>query len=94
MAPPLQDQDDERARTARSYGQGYAYFGMALSFALAILLFGALGWLVDGWLHTRPLLAIAGGFAGGTMGFLSIYYRVKRDAEREKGEGGSGKGKA
>ncbi|MGH7569029.1 MAG: AtpZ/AtpI family protein [Gemmatimonadales bacterium] len=80
MAP--QDPKDERARDARSYGQGYAYFGVALSFALAILSFGAIGWVVDGWLHTRPVFAIAGGFVGGTAGFLSIYYRVKRDSER------------
>ncbi len=91
---PQDQEEEERARTARSYGQGYAYFGVALSFALAILLFGALGWLVDGWLHTRPVFAIAGAFAGGTTGFLSIYYRVKRDSEAGKGEGGRGKGTA
>ena len=73
------------------YGQGYAYFGAALSFTAAILLFGGLGWLVDGWLHTRPLVAIAGAFLGGFMGFMSIYYRVKRDtaedgAKRRKGQ--------
>ena len=68
------------------YGRGYAYFGMALSFTVAILLFGGLGWLVDGWLHTRPLVAIAGAFTGGFAGFMSIYYRVKRDTA-EKGGG-------
>ena len=50
---------DNRAPDAQGYGQGYAYFGMALNFTIAILLFGALGWLIDGWLHTRPLVAIA-----------------------------------
>jgi len=68
------------------YGQGYAYFGMALSFAVAILLFGGLGWLADGWLHTRPLVAIAGAFLGGFAGFMSIYYRVKRDTAGKGGE--------
>jgi F0F1-type ATP synthase assembly protein I len=65
------------------YGRGYAYFGMALSFTVAILLFGGLGWLVDGWLHTRPLVAIAGALVGGFAGFMSIYYRVKRDTEKK-----------
>ena len=74
-----------------SYGQGYAYFGMALSFTGAILLVGAAGWAVDGWLHTRPLFAIAGAFLGGFAGFMSIYYRVKKDtaddgAKRRKGQ--------
>ena len=67
---------------AKGYGQGYAYFGMALNFAIAILLFGAAGWFVDGWVHTRPLLTIAGAFVGGFAGFMSIYYRVKRDTEK------------
>ena len=65
------------------YGQGYAYFGMAASFTVAILLFGALGWLIDGWLHTRPLIAIAGAFVGGFAGFMSIYYRVKKDTAED-----------
>jgi len=65
------------------YGRGYAYFGMALSFTVAILLFGGLGWLVDGRLHTRPLVAIAGALVGGFAGFMSIYYRVKRDTEKK-----------
>jgi F0F1-type ATP synthase assembly protein I len=68
------------------YGQGYAYFGMALNFTIAILLFGGLGWLVDGWLHTRPLVAIAGAFLGGFAGFMSIYYRVKKDTADKGGE--------
>jgi len=43
------------------YGQGYAYFGMALNFTIAILLFGAGGWFLDGWVHTLPLFTIIGG---------------------------------
>ena len=71
---------------SRGYGQGYAYFGMALSFTVAILLFGGLGWLVDGWLHTRPLFALVGASAGGFAGFMSIYYRVKKDTAGKGGE--------
>lgn len=75
----------------RGYGQGYEYFGMALNFTVAILLFGAGGWFLDGWIHTRPLFAIIGAFVGGFAGFMSIYYRVKRDTGL--GAGGSGKNK-
>ena len=80
MPPPG---DEKRPPDAQGYGQGYAYFGMALSFTVAILLFGGLGWVIDGWLHTRPLIAIAGAFVGGFAGFMSIYYRVKRDTEKK-----------
>ena len=63
---------------------------MGFTFVIAVLLFGGLGWLVDGWLNTRPLFAIAGGLFGGVAWFLNLYYRVRRDTEaarREKGEG-------
>ena len=66
---------------AHNYAKGYQYFGMAFTFAIAILLFGAGGWFLDGWVHTRPLFAIVGAFVGGFAGFMSIYYRVKRDTE-------------
>lgn len=73
---------DEKRSAARSYGQGYAYFAMAFTFVAAILSFGAVGWLVDGWLHTRPLFAVAGAFLGGFAAFMRIYYRVKADTEK------------
>jgi F0F1-type ATP synthase assembly protein I len=81
---------DDRNRTARGFGQGYEYVGLGFTFAFAILLFGGLGWLLDGWLHTRPLFFILGAFLGGFGGFMSIYYRVKRDTEADKSEGGPG----
>lgn len=71
-------------RDRTSYGEGYAYVGMGFTFAIAILVFGAAGWFVDGWLHTRPLFAIVGAFAGGFGGFMSIYLRVKRDIAEKK----------
>lgn len=79
---------EENRSPARSYGQGYAYVGVAFSFAGAMLLFGGIGWLVDGWLGTRPLFAIAGGLLGGFAAFMSLYYRVRRDTERERDKKG------
>ena len=67
---------------ARGYGQGYEYFAMALTFVIAILLFGAGGSFVDGWVHTRPLFAIIGAFVGGFAGFMRIYYQVKQDTRK------------
>lgn len=81
----------DKQSPAKEFGVGYSYVGMGFAFAFAILLFGALGWLVDGWLHTRPLFAIVGAFVGGFGGFMNIYYRVKRDMEAEKREAGGGK---
>lgn len=75
---------DDRPPASRGYGQGYAYFGTALNFTIAILLFGAAGWAVDGWLNTKPLFTIVGAFVGGFVGFMSIYYRVKRDTAQHR----------
>src|SRR5207249_11895140 len=61
---------------ARGFGEGYEYVALALAVPVAMLLFGGAGWLVDGWLHTRPLFAIAGGFVGAFAGTTRIYYRV------------------
>src|SRR5438874_1491809 len=60
--------DDEPNRFGRSFGEGYSYVALGFSFAFAILAFGALGWVVDGWLGTRPLFALVGAGVGGFGG--------------------------
>lgn len=83
---------DER-RTARGFGEGYAYVGVGFTFAFAILLFGAGGWVLDGWLGTRPLFAIVLGLLGGFAGFMSLYTRVTRQTDAEKKERGRSGGR-
>src|SRR2546422_4477884 len=78
---------DDKNRFGRSFGEGYSYVALGFAFAFAILAFGALGWLLDGWLGTRPLFALVGAGLGGFGGFMSIYYRVKKDTERRGGGG-------
>ena len=75
--------DDDQTPESRGYGQGSEYFALALAFVVAILGFGALGWLVDGWFGSRPLFAIIGAFVGGFGGFMNIYYRVVKDTARK-----------
>src|SRR2546422_3161440 len=62
--------DDEQNRFGRSFGEGYSYVALGFSFAVAILAFGALGWVVDGWLGTRPWFALVGAAIGGVGGVL------------------------
>lgn len=76
----------------KGFGEGYSYVASGFTFAFAILAFGALGWLLDGWLHTRPLFAILAGLLGGFGAFMNLYYRVQREIEAgKKREQGSGK---
>ncbi len=87
----MPDQNDQRD-FARGFGEGYSYVAAGFTFAFAILAFGALGWLLDGWIHTRPLFAVMLGLLGGGAAFLNLYYRVQRDIEAgKKREAGSGK---
>src|SRR5207247_10693926 len=74
--------DDEQNRFGRSLGEGYSYVALGFTFAVAILAFGALGWVVDGWLGTRPWFALVGAAIGGFGGVMTIYYRVQRDPKR------------
>ncbi|HWH02976.1 MAG TPA: AtpZ/AtpI family protein [Gemmatimonadales bacterium] len=92
----MPDKNDQRD-LARGFGEGYSYVAAGFTFAFAILAFGALGWLLDGWIHTRPLFAVVLGLLGGAAAFLNLYYRVQRDIEAGKkrdalkDETGSGK---
>jgi F0F1-type ATP synthase assembly protein I len=59
-------------------------FGMSLNFAVAILFFGALGWFVDGWVKTLPLFTIVGTLLGGVLGFLNVYWKIRR-GDKDRG---------
>src|SRR5256884_9623361 len=66
--------DDEQNRFGRSLGEGYSYVALGFTFAVAILAFGALGWVVDGWLGTRPWFALVGAAIGGVGGGVCLYH--------------------
>ncbi len=57
-----------------------------------------LGWLLDDWLHTGPVIAIVGAFlgaAGGVIEILRILTREEKRADRDNsksGPGGAGPG--
>jgi F0F1-type ATP synthase assembly protein I len=55
----------------------------------------AIGWLLDRWLHTSPILTVVLGFLGGAAGFidvLRILKRAEKDADRDNSSTGTGKG--
>src|SRR3989442_12590448 len=74
--------DDEQNRFGRSFGEGYSYVALGFTFAVAILAFGALGWVVDGWLGTRPWFALVGAAIGGFGGGCCLLSFARRAGQR------------
>ena len=70
---------DERKREAAGRGPSgeYAqYAGAGLQFAVTFLVFGILGWWLDGRLGTGPWLMLIGIALGATGAFISLVKRI------------------
>ena len=65
--------------------EAYRYSGLGCTFAAAVLLFMAGGWLLDGWIGVTPVFMVVGALVGATLGSVSIYWRllVGSDQDRE-----------
>lgn len=67
--------DVDEMETRRELYQGFGNtLSRALELVVAPFVFAALGFLVDRWLGTSPLLTIAFGVVGVVGGSLRIYY--------------------
>jgi len=61
--PPRNDDPDSRQAQ-----QWHQLAGVGIEFIVAVMLFGAIGWWVDGKLNTRPWLMLVGGLVGFAVG--------------------------
>lgn len=60
------------------------YMGLGLTWAMATLLFLAVGWWLDTKLGTAPWLLIVGAFVGASAGFYYLYQNVVVEAREEQ----------
>lgn len=60
------------------------FAGAGLQFALTFLVFGALGWWLDGKLGTEPWLMIGGILSGAVGAMYSLIQRVGKTVPRDK----------
>jgi F0F1-type ATP synthase assembly protein I len=51
-----------------------------------------IGWLLDGWLHTRPVLAIVMAFVGVAGGIVEVVRLLTREEKRADGNDSSPRG--
>lgn len=71
------DQPPSRRPGSEDTGSWYRMAGVGFEFAVAIALFGGIGWLLDGWLKTSPWLLIVGVFVGFAAG-LGIVIKLAK----------------
>ena len=71
----------------QALGKGYKYLAMGLRFAGGIVVFMFAGLFLDRKLGTTPLLLLIGVFAGGGLGFLSIYRELKAEETARRQDG-------
>lgn len=60
------------------------YMGLGLTWAMATLLFLAVGWWLDTKLGTTPWLLIVGACVGASAGFYYLYQTVVVEAREEQ----------
>lgn len=73
-----------RVPTRLSPGEYHDALGQALTFVLAPVAFGALGWLVDRVLGTAPVVMILAGLFGAVAVFAWAWYQYQERAARQE----------
>jgi F0F1-type ATP synthase assembly protein I len=74
----------------KELGQAWRYDSLGYTFAFSVIVFAGLGFLLDRWLHTTPIITVAGTLAGAGLAFFWVYQKVKSDETRYKAEHGRG----
>lgn len=75
-----------KKRVGRELGEAWRYDTLGYTFAFSVIIFAGAGWLVDGWLGTRPLMTIAGTIVGAGLAFVWVYLKVKQDEAKFEAE--------
>ena len=70
--------------SGRALGEGYKYVSLGMTFAGGIILFMAVGFLLDRWLNLLPLFTVAGTLGGAVLSFISVYRKLQADERRNK----------
>jgi F0F1-type ATP synthase assembly protein I len=69
----------------------YRYSGLGCTFAAAVLLFMAGGWVLDRWLGLTPIFTLVGALVGLGLASVNLYQKLRLGGrkEGENREGGT-----
>lgn len=68
----------------RELSEAYGLASLGYTFGAAVVVFTGIGWLLDRWLGTIPVFTVVAALVGAVLGFLSVYFRVRRMTEDER----------
>jgi F0F1-type ATP synthase assembly protein I len=66
-------------RSSEELGTGYKYVSLGISFALGIVLFMGLGFLLDRWLKVSPAFTVVGTLVGAFVSFVWVFTKLRAD---------------
>ena len=72
----------------KELGQAWRYDSLGYTFAFSVIVFAGLGFLLDRWLDTTPIITVAGTLVGAGLAFYWVYQKVKMDETKYKAEHG------
>ena len=67
---------------ASSFQKAAPYINISYVLLASIVMFGALGWWLDGYFQTRPLLTVLGVLSGLFLGFYNLFKLIKKLEKR------------
>ena len=68
----------------KELGEAWRYDTLGYTFAFSVIVFAGIGFGLDRWLHTTPILTVAGTLLGAGMAFYWVYQKVRADEARFK----------
>lgn len=72
---------EPREGPGRKLGEAYGLSALGFTFGGAVVVFTGIGWLLDRWLHTVPLFTVVLALTGAVLGFLNVYFRIRRQLD-------------
>lgn len=63
---------------SKELGEGVRYESLGYTFAFSVILWAGLGWLLDRWLGTRPILTVVGTLVGAGLAFVYVFLKVQQ----------------